>query len=133
MAFASVEAIETEYEAAIKRAGDNLQIVSDLRVERAQALAEFKLRQVAEREKEIWRRDALHDFPLAKSFPQLITGQTEEEIRKSAEELHAQLEGLFSEHQKQQRIAEIVKAQLEAPPNGETKEVTQEDTTDVTA
>lgn len=130
MAFTSVEAIEAEYETAIKRAGGNTDAVTELKIERSQALAEFKLRQVAERERQVWLRDALHDYPLAKAFPQLIAGQSEEELRKSAKELHAQLEILFGEHQKQQRIAEIIKTQLEAPANGEVKEVIQEETTD---
>jgi hypothetical protein len=111
--FASAEEIETQYAEALKRANGKPEIQAEIKAEKAQALADFRLRSVAERERKLWLREALVEYPLAEEFPDLIQGETEEALRGSAKALHERLLKRFDAHQQKQRIDEIVRAHLE--------------------
>jgi hypothetical protein len=113
MPFQSVEEIEKSYAEAFKRAKGRPEVEAEIKVEQAQALADFRLRSVAERERKLWLREALSDYPLAEEFPDLVQGDSEGALRMSAEALHNRLLKRFETHQQKQRIDEIVKAHLE--------------------
>jgi len=112
MPFASTEEITQHYAQAINRAGDNSAAVVELRAEEKQVLADFRLHLVEERERKIWVREAVHDFPLARSFPQLIEGETEEAVRDSAKRVHDQLSEVFLEHRRNEDMRKLYEAQL---------------------
>ena len=122
MPFASTEEITQHYADAINRAGDNSAAVVELRAEEKQVLADFCLHLVEERERKIWVREAIHDYPLARSFPQLIEGETEEQVRESAQKMHEQLSQVFTEHQRDQEMRRMYEAQLMASQNPPTEE-----------
>src|SRR5215472_12519948 len=112
MPFASTDEITQHYAQAINRAGDNSAAVVELRAEEKQVLADFRLHLVEERERKIWVREAVHDYPLARSFPQLIEGQTEEQVRESAKTVHEQLSQVFTDHQRDQEMRKLYEAEL---------------------
>jgi len=122
MPFASTEEITQHYAQAINRAGDNSAAVVELRAEEKQVLADFRLHLVEERERKIWVREAVHDFPLARSFPQLIEGETEEAVRDSAKRVHDQLSEVFTEHQRNEDMRKLYEAQLTASQTPPTEE-----------
>lgn len=113
MAAPSLADIERQYDEALKRAKGRSDLEAEIRVERAQALADIRLREVAERERALWLREALAAFPLAAEFPDRVVGETEDRLRESAKALHEKLRVAFERHARQQRVNEIVKAQLE--------------------
>ncbi len=113
MPFASVEQIEQQYAEALKKANGRPEVLAEIKAEKAQVIAEFRLAQVAERERKLWLREALAEYPLAAEFEDRVTGDTEEALRESAKALHDKLLGAFEKHQQKQRIDEIVKAHLE--------------------
>src|SRR5262249_1758333 len=117
MPFASTEEITQHYADAINRAGDNSAAVVELRAEEKQVLADFRLHLVEERERKIWVREAVHDYPLARSFPQLIDGETEEAVPESAKTVHEQLSQIFTEHQRDQEMRKLYETQLAASQN----------------
>lgn len=88
--YQSVEEIERDFERRIQNEDDPLG-KADLRVELAQAKIDFRGEEARGRLVEAWRRLAMSEYPLAAKFPQLITGETEEEIMQSAK---AAAEGL---------------------------------------
>src|SRR5262245_30227865 len=122
MPFASTEEITQHYAQAINRAGDNSAAVVELRAEEKQVLADFRLHLVEERERKIWVREAIHEYPLARSFPQLIEGENEEQVRESAQRVHEQLSQVFTEHQRDQEMRRMYEAQLTASQNPPTEE-----------
>ena len=122
MPFATVEEIRQHYSDAINRAGSNFEAVVELKAEEKTVLADFRLHLVEERERKIWVREAVHDYPLARSFPQLIDGETEEAVRDSAKRVHDQLSEVFTEHQRDQEMRKLYEAQLapsQTPPTEE--------------
>ena len=117
MAFTSVAEIEQHYTDAINHAGQNFEAIVELKAEKLTVLADFRLKQVEERERKVWVREAMGEFPLAKSFPQLVVGNTEEEIRESAQQVHEQLSTVFAEHQRNEQMRKLYEAQLAASNN----------------
>ena len=107
MAFASVEEIQQHYAEAINAAGNDAAVVVQLESQKRDELAAFREQQIAERERQIWVREAVHEFPLARSFPQLLSGETEDEIRNSAKQVHEQLTEAFQEHQRSQEMRRL--------------------------
>lgn len=105
--------IEKQYDEALKRARGRPEVEAEIRVERAQAVADFRLREVVERERTLWMREALSTYPLAAEFPDRVTGDTEKDIQNSAKALHDKLLGAFEKHRKQAEIDALVKAHLE--------------------
>ena len=126
MSFATVEEIQQHYGEAISRAKDNPAAVIELRTEEKAVLADFRLKLVADRERAVWMREAMYEYPLSKSFPQLLGGQTEEEVKESAKSLHEQLEVAFKEHQRQQEIQRIYEQQLAQSQNPVVEETPSE-------
>lgn len=80
--FESVDAIRKHYGKAIKDAEDADKPA--LQLAQAEAIANFADARAAAAERKGWLRDALEEFPAAKDFPELITGDTEEAIKASA-------------------------------------------------
>jgi hypothetical protein len=116
MAFATVQEIEQHYADAINSAGQNFEAVIELKAEEKAVLADFKLALVEERERKLWLREAVQEYPLARSFPQLVTGATEDEIRESAKQVHEQLTVTFQEHQRQEAMRKLYEQQMAATP-----------------
>ena len=122
MAFATVTEIQQHYADAINRLGNsNPSAVLELKHEEREAISEFRLRQVTERERNVWMREAFQKYPLARSFPQLIEGGTEEAVEQSAKSVHEQLEEAFSEHQRQREMQKLWERHQNSP-NGEDSE-----------
>lgn len=121
--------IEKSYDDAITKAKD-AEVKMTLQAERAAAVAEFKLRAVAEREKALWTREALAEYPLAREFVDRVTGDTEDAIRESARALHERIEKLFGEHQKKLEIDRIIQEHLNG---GSTREAPEGDAEPVEA
>jgi hypothetical protein len=117
MAFTTVQEIEQHYVEAINKAGINFEAVIELKAEQKAVLADFRLAQVAERERKLWLREAVQEYPLARSFPQLILGETEDEVRNSAKQVHEQLTTTFQEHQRQEAVRKLYEQQLAASQN----------------
>ena len=118
MPFTTVEEIQQHYAEAINRLGNsNPSAVVELKHEEREALSEFRLRQVAERERNVWMREAFQKYPLARSFPQLIEGNTEVDVEQSAKTVHERLEVAFGEHQKQREMQALWE-QRQTSPNG---------------
>ena len=63
MAQMTLKDLETSYDEAIKRAAGSAEAVSDLKAEKATAIAEFRLKEVAIREQALWKREALQKWP----------------------------------------------------------------------
>jgi hypothetical protein len=80
--FDSVDAIRKFYGKQIKDAEDEAKPA--LQLSQAEAIAAFSERRAAESERKVWIKDALDEFPPAKQLPELVTGNTEEEIKASA-------------------------------------------------
>lgn len=114
---ATVEEIEKQYAVAIERAGSDYKTVAQLKVEKAEALAALRLQALEERERAVWQRDALHDFPLAREFGDQVKGETEAEVRDAAKRLHERLENLFADYEKTRKREVLIQAQLEAEQN----------------
>jgi hypothetical protein len=110
----TLQEIERQYDEALRRANGKPEVQAEIKVERAQALADFRLRDVAERERALWHRLALQEYPLAAEFPDRVTGDTEDALRESAKALHERMLTAFAKHQRQERVNEIVRAQLES-------------------
>jgi|SRR5215469_1812873 len=94
--YQSVEDIEREFESRI-RAEEDPVAKADLRVELAQAKIDFRGQEAQDRMKDAWRRLAMTEFPQAAKFPELLHGETEEEIRISAKEVSDRLESLMKQ------------------------------------
>lgn len=110
---ATLADIEKQYDEALKRARGRPEVEAEIKVERAQAVADFRLREVVERERTLWMREALSAYPLAAEFPDRVVGDTEKDIQASAKALHDKLLGAFEKHRKQAEIDALVKAHLE--------------------
>lgn len=123
----SLEEIERSYDEAIKRAGLNVEVAAQLKVERAEAVAKYRMDAILERERKIWQREALRDFPLAAEFPELVKGETEEEVRQAAQALHERMDKAFSAHQRQQRVNKLIEEHLAAEEAAKTSEGTAGD------
>jgi len=80
--FESVEAIRKHYAKQIKDAEDADKPA--LQLAQAEAIASFSDARAAAAERKVWLKDALDEFPAAKDFPELVTGDTEEAIKASA-------------------------------------------------
>lgn len=80
--FESVEAIKKHFGKQIKDAEDAEKPA--LQLAQAEAIASFADARAAAAERKGWLRDALEEFPAAKDFPELVTGDTEEAIKASA-------------------------------------------------
>ena len=115
MAFASVDEINQHYAEAIDAAASDAAVVVQLESQKRDALAVFREQQIAERERQIWIREAVQDFPLARSFPQLLSGETEEAIRESAKTVHEQLNVAFQEHQRSQEMRRLYEMSQNPP------------------
>lgn len=116
----TLQDIERQYDEALRRANGKPEVQAEIRVERSQALADFRLRSIAERERTLWHRLAVADFPLAGEFPDRVTGDTEDQMRESAKALHEKLLSAFEKHRQQERVNEIVRAHLDgSDQNGE--------------
>src|SRR5487761_848473 len=80
--FESVEAIRKHFGKAIKDAEDADKPA--LQLAQAEAIATFSDQRAAAAERKVWLKEALEEFPAAKDFPELVTGDTEEAIKASA-------------------------------------------------
>lgn len=109
---ATLADIEKSYDEAIKKAASNPEAVNELRAERAAAVADFRLKQVQMREKALWLREALSEWPLAQEFPELVTGDTEDDVRGSAKALHERINKRFEAHQRKLEIDRIVEQHM---------------------
>lgn len=122
MPFTSTDEIEQHFADAINRAGGNDAAVMELRSEKQQVLADFRDQAVRQREHNVWVREAFQKYPLAKSFPQLITGETEEEVEQAAQSVHDQLEVVFTEHQRSKEMQKVYEKFLAESQNGGSSE-----------
>jgi hypothetical protein len=109
---ATLADIEKSYDEALKKVANNPEAATEIKIERATAIAEFKLKVVAEREKALWTREALTEFPLARGFSDQVVGDTEDAIRASAKALHERIETLFGEHQKKLEIDRLIQEHM---------------------
>jgi hypothetical protein len=80
--FENVEAIRKFYGKQIKDAEDADKPA--LQLAQAEAIANFSDARASAAERKVWLKDALEEFPAAKDFPELVTGDTEEAIKASA-------------------------------------------------
>lgn len=108
----SVADIEKQYDTAIEKAKGKPEVLAQLQIERATAVAEAKLRDVAVREQALWRREALMAWPLAEEFADMVVGDTESAVAESAKALHERLLGRFEKHQRKLEIDRIVEQHL---------------------
>ena len=111
--------IEKSYDDAIKKAAGNTEAVADLKAERAGAVADFRLREVARRERELWKREALTAWPFAKEFADQVVGDTEEAIGESAKALHERIAAMFEAHQREleeKRLVDEYRNSKSQPP-----------------
>src|SRR2546430_6937232 len=93
MKWKTLEELERDFADQAKGVEDAGQL-ADLRVAKAEARAEFATHQALGRERQAWVREAFVEFPLAKEFPELVTGDTEEAVKASARSAHDRLQGL---------------------------------------
>lgn len=117
MPFTSTEEIDQHYVEAINAAGGDAGVIVELENRKRDDLAAFREQQIAERERQIWIREAVNDYPLAGSFPQLLNGETEQEVRNTALSVHEQLEGAFKNHQRNLEMRRLYEVS-QNPPNG---------------
>lgn len=80
--FESVDAIRKHFGKQIKDAEDADKPA--LQLAQAEAIATFADARAAAAERKVWIKDALDEFPAAKQLPELVTGNTEDEIKASA-------------------------------------------------
>src|SRR5262245_51979475 len=121
MPFSTIEEAEKHYNEAIRRAEAKPAAVLELRAEKQLVIADLRIKAIEERERKLWLKEALREFPLAAEFMDQIEGKTEDEIRSSAQKVHDRLDQIFQKYQEERRITELVKAQLAKPqPNGQT-------------
>lgn len=80
--FDSVEAIRKHYGKQIKDAEEPDKPA--LQLAQAEAIADFADKRAAAAERKVWLKEALEEFPAARDFPELISGNTEAEIKASA-------------------------------------------------
>ena len=116
---ATLADIEKSYDEAIKKAAGSPEAVADLKNERAAAVADFRLRAVAEREMALWKREALAAYPFAKEFADQVVGDTEEAIAESAKALHERIAAMFETHAREleeKRLVEEYRNNQNKPP-----------------
>lgn len=118
---ATLADIQKSYDDAIAKAA-NPEAKAELKVERATAVAEWRLKDVALREKQLWTREALTEFPLAREFADQVAGDTEEAIKGSAKALHERIHNLFESHRRDLEIKQLIEQHM----NGSKPEVDDE-------
>lgn len=91
--YSSLEELAAEYRRLREQADDPIQKAELLAAE-AEAKVVFNQQAAENRLIDAWKKLAMQDYPLAAKFPQLISGNTEEEIMESAKETHEQLASL---------------------------------------
>jgi hypothetical protein len=96
--YQSVQDIETDFERRIQNEDDPL-AKADLRVELAQAKIDFRNEESQIKLVDTWRRLALVEYPAAGKFPELVTGNTEEQIMLSAKEAADRVNSLQTQAQ----------------------------------
>jgi hypothetical protein len=101
--FESMEALEAHFSALKSQAKDDPEKLAKLTIERAEAVAEFRLQQIAAKEQAAWKSAALAKYPLAAQFPELVTGSTEAEIEASAKSVQERLEKVKGEQRQQEQ------------------------------
>lgn len=89
----SVEEIERDFEARITGVDDPLE-KAELRVQMAEARIAFRSQEANDRMIDAWKRLAIVEYPGAAKFSELVHGNTEEEIRASAKEVHERVGSL---------------------------------------
>jgi hypothetical protein len=80
--FENVEAIRKFYGKQIKDAEDADKPA--LQLAQSEAIATFNEARAVAADRKLWLKDALDEFPAAKDFLELVTGDTEEAIKASA-------------------------------------------------
>lgn len=68
---------------------------ADLRVEAAEAKIALKERADNQRMRNAWHKLALMEYPHAAKFPELVVGNTEEEMRESAKVAHERVQEMM--------------------------------------
>ena len=68
---------------------------AELRVQAAEAKIALKERDAQQRMVGAWKRLALIEYPHAGKFPELVVGNTEEEIREAAQAAHQRVEEMM--------------------------------------
>lgn len=89
----SVEELEEDFRRRIDAVDDPVE-KADLRVEKANAMVDFRQQVAMGRELDAYKRLAMVEYPNAAKFPELISGNTEEEIRQSAKDVHERVTSL---------------------------------------
>lgn len=120
----SLEEIERSFDVAVdkaKRAG-NIEVVNQLKAEKVDAITKYRMEALVERERKLWQREALRDFPLAAEFPDMVTGNTEDEVRGAAQRLHERIDKAFATFQRQRRVNKLVEEALASEETGESSE-----------
>jgi|SRR5215472_5226918 len=116
----TLEEIQKAFDEAIKKASANPEAVIELRRDKLEAEVRWQQEHLAERERELWIREALGEFPLAAVLREKIAGDTEEAVREATKTLHEQVEQQFNKYAKDKRMRELVAAQLAAEqPNSQ--------------
>lgn len=113
MQFQTLEELDKHFKGLMNAEEDPLK-KADIRADYADAKADFKIQQfelkqkaeqeareakqreeaaareqqVRERERQAWIREALVEYPEAKAFQEMVTGETEDEIKASAKSTH---------------------------------------------
>lgn len=116
--YTTIDEIEKDFNAKIAATEDATE-KAELRAQKAEARAEFRITamenkaredaeareaQVRERERSAWTREALVEYPLAAQFPELVRGNSEEEIKASAKATHERI-NRFAEETKTAALA----------------------------
>lgn len=83
----TVEQLEQDFNRRIEAVDDPLD-KAELRVQMADARIEFRNQEAHNRMVDAWKRLAVVEYPGAGKFPELITGNTEDEIKESARNAH---------------------------------------------
>ena len=92
--FETAEDIDREYARRIELEPDAGR-KADLRVEAAEAKIALKERADQQRMRNAWHKLALMEFPHAAKFPELVVGNTEEEMRESAKVAHERVQEMM--------------------------------------
>lgn len=94
--YQSLEELERDYEQKIAQVEDPVE-KAEWRVKMAEAKVQHRQQEAQDRMIDAWKRLALVEYPQAAKFPELVRGETEDEIRQSAKEAHERVAAL-SDH-----------------------------------
>jgi hypothetical protein len=91
--YSSMEELEADFQRQIDSVDDPVE-KAELRVNKAEAQVAYRRQEAEGRMADAWKRLAMVEYPNAGKFPELITGNTEEEIRQSAKDVHERVTSL---------------------------------------